>query len=507
MESYADLVRVGRMKTRAGMVIGWLCGAAIAATGAESDPDSTGTAERSGAGLLVIQETATPGARADGIRSFADAGYAVDTCEWTDRNHPGPVLGALARMRLQLADDAVLVVLVDLPAILSGGEHLDASVQWGPGRSAVSSTSDGRAGIELMDTLVAWAAPPRGRLVILAMQPPSRTTPEVIEASRRAFESPDHGPVRHLVWPAAPGAATERSSREVTILESSLSDADLPRRLKGPDFHTKFWEGIFRRVRALSGGRQEAILWSAPGADAGPTTDIERAGLAAVARSPDEVSAWSEAFRAARESGRYGAALGLSAVASRLAGADPVSQAQWAMERADVQIQMGQPASARRDLLTGASGIDMPGFPVLVKFRFLVLSGELEEAEGRQIEANAVWGEALSIHALLDAPPDELAARMFCGLARTASASGREAEARQRFDQAREAASRLPPSSHHVITRMFADRARWHAKIGEWADAGDASLKAMEPVSSGAWPDEYALETARVVAERMSVRG
>ena len=113
MESYADLVRVGRMKTRAGMVIGWLCGAAIAATGAESDPDSTGTAERSGAGLLVIQETATPGARADGIRSFADAGYAVDTCEWTDRNHPGPVLGALARMRLQLADDAVLVVLVD----------------------------------------------------------------------------------------------------------------------------------------------------------------------------------------------------------------------------------------------------------------------------------------------------------------------------------------------------------------------------------------------------------
>nr|MBP7275612.1 hypothetical protein [Kiritimatiellia bacterium] len=44
-------------------------------------------------------------------------------------------------------------------------------------------------------------------------------------------------------------------------------------------------------------------------------------------------------------------------------------------------------------------------------------------------------------------------------------------------------------------------------KIGEWADAGDASLKAMEPVSSGAWPDEYALETARVVAERMSVGG
>ena len=495
------------VKAGARVAIGLLFGAGIIARGADADPESRGSGGRSPAGLLVIQEARPPRAREDWIRSFADEGYVVDTRVWTDPDDPAPALGALARMQLQLAEDAVLVVILDLPAILSGGPSTDASVIWAPPGSASSGASAGRAGFELMNTLVSWGAPSRGRLVVLALQPPHAAPPDVIEASRRAFESPEHGPFRRLAWPAPPGAVTERSPRGPSLLETCLSDSDLPRRLKEPGFPSVVFENAFRRVRALAGGRQEPVLWAAPGVPAAPPSDSEHAALAAAARSPADVSSWDNVFRAAREGGRYPAALGLAFVAARLAGSDPMSRAQWAMARADVQIRMGDPAAARRDLQAGAEGIVARDVPLPMKFEYAVLKGELEEAEGRGLEAAAAWGEALNIHALLNVSPPDLDARMFCGLGRTASAAGRTAEARQRFDQAWESAIRIQPPRNDLTARIAADRARWHAKTGDWNAAGEWCLRAMDAASSLPWLDDYIGETARWVAERMSTGG
>ena len=459
------------------------------------------------AGLLVITADDAPAsaARARWIESFKREGYAIQSVSLSRTNTHARVFTALAKMRVSLRDDALLVVIADVPARLSGLEGSETAVEW-----SSMPPSPHRPGVgmkmEVMESLVSWVAPPAGRLFIFSIQPAAAPGAGIEAASRAAFETSSHGPRRWWVWPAEHGGRTEIAPGGMPLFESCLSDADLPARLLRQDQTDDLIASIIRRVQALSGDRQRPLVWSANGTVAPASGDDLRKAIGVLAGTECDADAWLRQAAAAWSDGYPRVALGLAASAELLPG-DAGLPFRVGLLRSNVRLAMGDTQLLHFELAGLAEHFERSRAEGVIRYEYSILRGEAEEAGGQFRDASAAYGEAWNVRMSLAHPPPALDIRLHTGLGRLASEEGRNEEARQRFEQAAKIADQLPDPERMWGARFAMDRAQWHARIGEWDAAQSWCNRAMEQAADYPALRDPLIKTVGDVAERMVVGG
>lgn len=459
------------------------------------------------AGLLVITADDAPasGGRARWLESFRREGYVVQSVSLAPTNAYAAVFTACARMRVALRDDAVLVVLADVPARLSGLPDSETAVEWGP-VSLPSQRADSGLKLEVMETLVSWVAPPEGSLFIFSLQAAAPPASGVEAVSRAAFETRSYGPRRWLSWAAEPGGRTESGGRDMGLFESCLVDMNLPARLLRENHPDDLLDLLARRVRALSGDRQKPLTWSAQGTAAPESGEELRKRIAALADRESDADAWLAQARAAGAAGYPRAALGLAVAAETLPG-DATLPIRASLIRGNIRLAMEDATSLHFELAELAEHLEKSKTEGALRYESSILRAEADEAGGNVRDAAAEYGEAWSVRLALSNPPPALDVRLHAGLGRLASESGRNEEARQRFEQACERAAQLPPSDLAWGVRSSMDRARWHARIGEWDAAQTWCSRAIEQSAASPVLRQRLIPAVGDIAETLAIAG
>ncbi len=481
----------------------WIFAAATAAAACTARAET----EPARAGLLVVTAADAPAApaRARWIASFEREGYVVRSASLARTNTYARLFTTLARMRVSLRDDALLVVIADAPARLSGLEGSESAVEWSSMPPAPNRPDPGLK-MDVMETLVSWASPPAGRLIIFSMQPTAAAATGAEAASRAAFQATSHGPRRWMAWPAEPGKRIEGSAGGMSLFESCLADADVPARLLRPEEMEGLMASVSRRVQALSGGRQQPLFWSSPGTEAPASADDLRNAIGVLAEREGDADAWLRQAVAAWSDGYPRAALGLASAAERLPG-DAQSPFRAGLLRGNIRLDMGDAQSLRFELANLAERFERSRADGVVRYEYAILRGEAEEAGGQSRDAAAAYGEAWSVRMALPNPPPSLDLRLHTGLGRLASDQGRNEEARRRFEQAAGIADQLPEVGRMWSARFAMDRAEWHARIGEWEAAQAWCARAMEQAADYPGLHEPLIRIVGAVAHQMALAG